>query len=323
MAYTVITDTSANLDQQWLADHQVPVIPFHYFVGGRDNTCTDTRGFDGEKFYNAMRNGEKVTTSQITPQAYLDVFRPILENGNDILFVSMSSGISGSFSQSQSAKNELQDEFPDRKICLVDTLGASLGEGLLVVKAVECRDQGMPLEEVFQLLQNMRHSMCQVFTVDDLKYLRNTGRLSNISALVGMVLNIKPLLKGNTEGKIISFAKIRGRKKAIMGLAEQYDKFVRDAESQVIGIAHADCQQDVDTLISLLKQNHPPKDILTVMYEPVTGSHVGPGTVALFFLGDARFRGASDSILNAISHKVDEGKEALRNTLEQFKGQKH
>lgn len=317
--YTVITDTSANLDQQWLIEHNVPVIPFHYFVNGKDNTCTNTRGFDGKAFYSAMRAGEKVTTSQITPQAFMDVFRPLLKEGQDILFVSMSSGISGSFSQGQSAARELAEEFPERTIRLVDTYSASLGEGLLVVKAVECRDQGMPLEEAYALLQDLRHSMCQVFTVDDLKYLRNTGRLSNMAALVGMVLNIKPLLKGDTEGKIVSFAKIRGRRKSVMGLAEQYDRFVRGAGNQTIGIAHADCQEDVDYLISLLKQNNPPKDILTVMYEPVTGSHVGPGTLALFFMGDARFRGANDSLLASITQKVDEKKEALRSRVDEGK----
>ncbi|MBR6187258.1 MAG: DegV family protein [Clostridia bacterium] len=315
--YKVLTDTSANLDQQWLIDHDVPVIPFHYYVNGKDNTCTNTRGFDGKAFYNAMRAGEKVTTSQITPQAFIDGFKPWLDQGQDILFVSMSSGISGSFSQSQSAARELEEAYPQRKIRLVDTYSASLGEGLLVVKAVECRDKGTPIEEAFELLQELRHSMCQVFTVDDLKYLRNTGRLSNMAALVGMVLNIKPLLKGDTEGKIVSFAKLRGRKKAVIGLVEQYDKFVRNAGSQMIGIAHADCQEDVDYLISLLKRNNPPKDIMTVMYEPVTGSHVGPGTLALFFFGDAKFRGASDSLLASITQRVDEGREALRSTITQ------
>ena len=321
--FKVITDTSANLDQQWLIENDVPVIPFHYYVGGKDNTCTNTRGFDGAAFYSAMRAGEKVTTSQITPQAYLDTFRPILEAGQDILFVSMSSGISGSYSQSQFATRELKEDFPERTIHTVDTYGASLGEGLLVVKAVECRDQGVSLEDTYQLLQKLRHSMCQVFTVDDLKYLRNTGRLSNMAALVGMVLNIKPLLKGDTEGRIVSFAKVRGRKKAIIGLAEQYDKYVRDADQQMIGIAHADCQEDVDYLISLLRQKHPPKEIMTVMYEPVTGSHVGPGTVALFFFGDDKFRGAGESLLSTITQKVDEGKEAIRSTIGQIKGGKN
>ena len=313
--FSVITDTSANLDCQWLQDHQITVIPFHYYVSGQDQTCLNTQGFDGVSFYNAMRAGEKVTTSQITPQAYLDVMRPMLEAGEDLLFVSMSSGISGSFNQAQFAAEELREEFPQRTIRLVDTLGASLGEGLLVVIAAECRDKGVSLEDTYALLQEKRHSMCQVFTVDDLKYLRNTGRLSNVAAAIGMVLNIKPLLKGDTEGKIVSFAKIRGRRRAIQGMAEQYDKMVRDAGEQMIGIAHADCQDDVDYLISLLNANHPPKEIMTVMYEPVTGSHVGPGTLALFFFGDKSFRGQNESLLSAISQKVDEGRESLLATL--------
>ena len=314
--FTIITDTSANLDRCWLEAHNVLAIPFHYFVKGQDCTCLDTESFDGASFYNAMRAGEKVTTSQITPQAYLDMMRPVLERGEDILYVSMSSGISGSYSQSEFSARELREEFPERTIYTVDTLAASLGEGLLVIKAVECRDAGQSLEDTYQLLMKLRRPMCQVFTVDDLKYLRNTGRLSNMAAIVGMVLNIKPLLKGNTEGKIVSFAKIRGRRRAIMGIAEQYDKLVRNAGEQTIGIAHADCQEDVDYLISLLKANHPPKDILTVMYEPVTGSHVGPGTLALFFFGDEGFRGQNDSLLDAITQKVDEGRETLKATIE-------
>lgn len=317
--FAIITDTSANLDRSWLEKNNVLAIPFHYMVRGADCTCLDTESFDGVSFYNAMRAGEKVTTSQITPQAYHDMMRPVLERGEDILYISMSSGISGSYSQAEMAARELREEFPERTIYTVDTLSASLGEGLMVLRAVECRDRGDSLGSIYQMLMKIRHSMCQVFTVDDLKYLRNTGRLSNMAAIVGMVLNIKPLLKGNTEGKIVSFSKIRGRRRAIQGMAEQYDKLVRNADQQTIGIAHADCQDDVDYLISLLKADHPPKDILTVMYEPVTGSHVGPGTLALFFFGDENFRGQSDSLLDAISQKVDESRETLMATLKREK----
>ena len=313
--FAIITDTSANLDRCWLEKNNVLAIPFHYMVRGADCTCLDTERFDGAAFYGAMREGEKVTTSQITPEAYLETMRPVLQRGEDILYISMSSGISGSYSQAEFAARELREEFPERTICTVDTLGASLGEGLLVMLAVERRDRGDSLEEIYNYVMGLRRPMCQVFTVDDLKYLRNTGRLSNMAAIVGMVLNIKPLLKGNTEGKIVSFAKIRGRRRAIQGMAAQYDRLVRNAGEQTIGIAHADCQADVDYLISLLRAKHPPKDIVTVMYEPVTGSHVGPGTLALFFFGDENFRGESDSLLDAISQKVDEGKETLKATL--------
>ena len=199
--FEIITDTSANLDCRWLEENHIRVIPFHYYVGGQDCTCMDTGGFDGPAFYNAMRGGERVTTSQITPQAYIDVMRPLLEAGHDILFVGMSSGISGSYSQAEFAARDLREEFPERAIRLVDTLGASLGEGIFVIMAAAWRDEGVELDEIWQRLMKRRMDMCQVFTVDDLKYLRNTGRLSNMAAIVGTMLNIKPLLKGNVEGR--------------------------------------------------------------------------------------------------------------------------
>ena len=139
-------------------------------------------------------------------------------------------------------------------------------------------------------IDKLRHNMCQVFTVDDLKYLRGTGRLSSIKAAVASVLNIKPLLKGDTEGKIVCFEKTRGRNNAIKALAQQYDEMVREPYNQCIGIAHADCTEDAEQLIELLNRNNPPHEIMLVCYEPVTGSHVGPGTLALFFLGSDEFR---------------------------------
>ena len=319
--FAILTDTSANLDRVWLEENHVLAIPFHYFVRGEDRTCLDTEHFDGAAFYAAMREGEKITTSQITPGAYEDFMRPVLARGEDVLFVSMSSGISGSCDQATLTAAALREEFPEREILVVDTLGASLGEGLLVARAVEARSAGRSIREVYDDLMQARDAMCQVFTVDDLKYLRATGRLSNVAALVGTVLNIKPLLKGNTAGKIVSFAKIRGRRRAIQGMAERYDRFVRQAGEQTVGIAHADCQADVDYLIGLLRENHPPREILTVMYEPVTGSHVGPGTLALFFFGDPAFRGKEETLLDALGQKVEAGREALGQTVDAL-GQK-
>ncbi len=266
-----------------MESNQIGVIPFHYYVNGADNICTDTKGFDGVTFYNAMREGATVTTSQISPQHYIDFMRPILASGEDILFVGMSSGISGSFHCAELAAEELQEDFPERKIRLVDSLGASLGEGILVLKAVADKLLGLDLDEIYEKLMSLRHRICQVFTVDDLKYLRKGGRLSNMAFIVGTILHIKPLLKGNEEGKIVAFEKIRGRKKAIEALAAHYDAHVVEPEDQTVCIAHADCPEDANRLIDLLKRNHPPKQILSVCYEPVTGSHVGPGTLALFF----------------------------------------
>lgn len=281
--FQIMTDTSANLPSELAAQSDITVIPFPFFVNGARHTCLDTEGFDGETFYGAMREGADVTTSQINPQSYIDAMRPVLQQGRDILFVGMSSGISGAYHSAELAAEELLPEFPGRKIRLVDTIGASLGEGLLVLRAYRDKLAGLSLDSIYEKLMDLRHRLCNIFTVDDLKYLRKGGRLSNLSFIVGTLLQIKPLLKGNEEGKIVAFAKLRGRKKALEELAKRYDEYVVNAEEQTVGIAHADCPQDAAYLTELLRRNHPPKEILTVCYEPVTGSHVGPGTLALFF----------------------------------------
>lgn len=290
MSFAIITDTSSNLPSDWLNEKKIGVLPFSYYMHEQEYNCLDTNAFDGGTFYNQIRSGVRVTTSQVTPQSYLDHFRPLLENGEDILFVGMSSGISGSYRCAEIAAGELKEAFPERRLRLVDTLSASLGEGILVISAAECRDKGMTVDETADLLLKDRRKVAQLFTVDDLMHLRRGGRLSNVSAVIGVVLQIKPLLKGNEQGKIVTFEKVRGRKKSIEALAHRYDELVRDEEKQVVGIAHADCEQDAEYLVQLLKRNHPPKEILTVMYEPVTGSHVGPGALALFFMGDEDVR---------------------------------
>ena len=173
---------------------------------------------------------------------------------------------------------------------MIDTLGASLGEGLVALEAARLRDLDLSAEAAALRLRSLSQRMFNVFTVDDLMHLKRGGRLSNVAAIVGMVLNIKPLLKGNEEGKIVSFAKVRGRKKSIEELAARYDKLAVDPEKQVVGIAQAGCREDAAYLAQLLRRNRPPKEILTVEYEPVTGCHVGPGALALFFLSHDQVR---------------------------------
>lgn len=288
--FTIATDTSANLPTAYLQSERIVVIPFTFHSADNEHVCMDLSKFDSKRFYSRMRGGEKITTSQIPPQRFIEILTPVLARGEDVLFVSMSSGISGSFSSGMIAAKQLEEEFPDRKIFFVDTYAASLGEGLLVMRAADCRRDGMSIDETYSVLCSLRHRMAQIFTVDDLRYLRRSGRLSNVEAAVGTILQIKPLLKGDPEGKIVCFAKLRGRRKTIAAIAQRYDELVVDAENQIIGIAHADCEQEAQVLASLLRRNHPPKDILLVDYEPVTGSHVGPGALALFFLSDENVR---------------------------------
>ena len=285
MSFSMITDTSANLPTEYLEREQIQVIPYTYSYRGTEHSTLDTARFDGKRYYDAIRAGMTVTTSLISPARYTECFRERLEAGEDILFIGMSSGISNSQHCAELAVEALLEEFPERTIRLVDALGASLGEGLLVKRAAEWRNEGAALEEVFERVNALRHRMFQVFTVDDLMYLRRGGRLSNAAAILGTVLQIKPLLKGDPEGKIVAFGKVRGRKRAIEALAEQYGMLAEDAANQTVGIAHANCPEDAKLLASMLWKSRPPKEILTVMYEPVTGSHVGPGALALFFFG--------------------------------------
>ena len=287
MSFSVMTDTSANLPQEFIEKNGVKCIPYSFLVDGEE---PDGGPFDGKSFYDGMRGGKIVTTSQISPQRYSDFFRPELEAGRDLLFVSMSSGISGSFNSASLAAEDLRAEFPDRKLCLVDALGASLGQGLLVIWAVRYREHGMSIDNTAARLNDRRFGVCQVFTVDDLRYLKRGGRLSNLAAAVGTVLQIKPLLKGNTEGKIVCFEKLRGRKRAIEAMAESFRKHALNYPRMTVGIAHADCEGDADSLISMLREARDDLDIVKVCYEPVTGSHVGPGTLALFFEGSREFR---------------------------------
>ncbi len=287
MSFAIFTDTSANLTGKLIEKYKITVIPLSYFIGGTEFTLANPDEFDGESFYRNMSEGMAPTTSQINPQRYMDYMTPALEAGEDILYIGMSSGISGSYASSRIAVKELREKFPDRNIRTVDTKGASLGEGLQVIHAARLRDAGMSLDGVWQSIKTYRDRMYQVITVDDLMHLKRGGRVSSVSAVVGTVLGIKPLLKGDENGKLVNFVNIRGRKKAIKALFDKYNTLGASVTGQTVGIAHAAAQADAEYLAQLLRNSeNPPADIITVYYEPVTGSHAGPGTLALFFEGE-------------------------------------
>ena len=286
MSFAIVTDTSANLPSALTKELDIKVVPFSYFIGGEEHTCLDTGSFDGKDYYDAIRAGTKVTTSLVPPSRYIAALTPILEAGEDVLLVLMSSGISSSFRSAQSAIAQLRKKYPERRIEAVDTLGAALGEGIPVVRAATCRDAGMSLDESAAEVRALCRRMYQVFVVDDLMYLKRTGRCSNASAIMGTVLQIKPLLKGDSAGKIVTFDKVRGKRKAIDVMADKYAELAVSPETQTVGIAHADCDREAMHLAELINKKAAPKEILMMMYEPVTGAHVGPGTLALFFEGN-------------------------------------
>ncbi len=285
MSFSIVTDTSANLQSNHIKDNDITIIPFSYYMDGVEAVCLEAECFDSKNFYQQMRNNVRVTTSQINPQRYLEHMEPLVKEGKDILFVGMSSGISGAYASSLIAATQLREEYPDRKIYTIDTLGASLGEGLVVFKAIKCRDKGMTIEETADYLDKFRHNICQIFTVDDLKYLQIGGRISNVTAFTGNLLNIKPLLKGNENGQIVTFGKTRGRKRTIEAILKKYEELSAHHDDMLVGISNADCMEDAKYLADMVNKINPPKEILIVDHEPVTGSYLGPGALALFFEG--------------------------------------
>ena len=281
----LFTDTSANLPVEIIDEYGIEVIPFSYTIDGVE--YIPEREFDGKAFYAAMRAGSEVKTSMVNTGTFIERFKATLDAGRDVLYIGMSGGISGTANAALMAKQELDEEYPDRKIVVIDTLAASLGEGRFVIKAAEQLKDGASLDAIEEDIRAQVPSMCQSFTVDDLKYLKKTGRVSGAAAIIGNVLGIHPILVGDYEGKIVVKSKVRGMKRTLAALAERYAELVLN-KAETIGIAHADNEEGKEYLVQRLRDKGLTGKCLSVCYEPVTGSHVGPGTVALFFFGTDR-----------------------------------
>ncbi len=279
------TDTAANLPKSIIEEYSIKVVPFEYSINGRDAEVTDD--FDGKKFYAAMRAGASISTRLINIVTFMESFEESLQNGDDVMYIGMSGGISGTANAALIAASELKKRYPERLIASIDTYAASLGEGMLVIEAAKKLKSGASFAETENYIVRKRKNMCQFFTVDDLEYLKRGGRVSGVAALVGNLLNIKPMLKGDNQGHIVLCDKIRGYKKVLDALAEKYRTMVTD-KSADIGIAHADNEDGTDYLLRKLTEYGFVGKPIIQCYEPVTGSHVGPGTVALFFFGKSR-----------------------------------
>ena len=291
MSYEIITDSASNLTKDLLDKYNIRMISYFVNIDGEEYSCYDPdRDYAqaGKNFYDNMRNGAKVKTSLVNTARFEDFFRPLLAEGHDIIFVGISSGLSGTVQAAKIAAEDLEEDFPDRKIIIIDSMGASLGEGLLVIELSKLRAQGVSVEDAAKWYESHKMDMNHVFTVDDLKYLQRGGRISAAEALVGSILSIKPVLQADDNGKIISFAKMRGRKKALKEVADQTIKHIVEPEKQTIAIAHCDAPEDAEFIASLVREACPVQDIIIRYYDICTGTHVGPGTVAIFFMGKGR-----------------------------------
>lgn len=285
MSFRILTDTSANLPTALLREKQIDALPLVYIEDGVEKACTDTNAFDDLLYYNNMRAGRRVSTSMINQDAFEQAMEERAAAGEDLLYVGISSGVSGTIGAATAAAQAVRARHPERQIEVFDTLGASLGEGLLALAAAQMRAAGDCLNDVIDSLRILRSRMRQVFMVDDLMHLRRSGRVSHLSAIIGSMLSIKPLLCSDEAGKIVVWSKCRGRAAAVRALAEQLFTHITDALSQTVGIAYAGCRDEAEKLAALLREKFAGLKVLSVAYEPVTGAHVGPGALALFFMG--------------------------------------
>ena len=303
MSFVVFADGSANLPQSCLEG--ITMLPCTNYVAGaqkeyegetfgaisllgQDQVKLIVDSFDVHHYYDALRSGAKITTSLLNTHLFMEHFRPVLEAGQDAIYIAMSSGISGTYQAAVNAKQELEEEYPDRYIHIVDSHGCGFGSGLLAIRAAELSKLGTPVRQAGAMLDADVPHMWQYYTVDDLNFLKRSGRVSGATAMIGTVLNIKPILYGTADGHIVSCGKVRGRKKAIEALAQVYAEKQVDAGNRIVAISHGDCPEDARVLAERVKAIAAPGELILVPHEPFSGAHVGPGMLALFFYGKER-----------------------------------
>lgn len=285
--YVIFTDSCCDISPEMLAQWGVPYANMTFSFDGEDKEYISA-DITNKEFYDRMRQGAHPRTAAINADAFTRVFTPILEEGKDILYIAFSSGLSTTVSSAQMAVEELKESYPDRKIVIVDTLAASAGGGLMVYMAVAKKNQGASLEENAAYIEFLIPQHCIWFTVDDLEYLKRGGRISPLVAFAGSVLGIKPVLQMDDEGHLVKVSTARGRKKAIEALADKYAELSYEEKNTPIFISHAECEAGAQQLADILTQRHGVEVTLITQIGPVIGSHAGPGTIALFFIGKHR-----------------------------------
>ena len=289
MSYVIVSDSAGNLPDEIIEKYNIEIVSLSYTMGGVERKAY-IKGVksDLKEFYEKLRNKEDSKTSLVPPEEFEKIFENIAKEGKDILYLGFTSGLSGTYQSSVIAADLVREKYPDVRIVTVDTLCASIGEGLIVYYAALMKEEGKSIDEIVSWIEENRLKLCHWFTVDDLFFLKRGGRVSTTTAIAGTVLGIKPILKVDNDGKLATVGKVRGRKQAINHLVEQFEKNVVDADNQIIGVVHGDCQDDADYLISEIKKRCKAKTYVCNYLDYVIGSHAGPGTLALFFLGEER-----------------------------------
>ena len=288
-SFVILTDSSADLDQSMVQRLDVQVLPLSFILNQTTyRNYPDNREMAPQDFYGRLRQGEAATTAALNVAEYTEALEPLLQAGHDVLILAFSSGLSTTFNSSSIAVEELREKYPERKLYTVDTLCASLGQGLLVYLAAQERAKGKSIEEVRQWAEDHKLSICHQFTVDDLHFLKRGGRVSAATAVVGSMLQIKPVLHVDNEGHLINIAKARGRHASLKALVDKMELTAINPADQMVFISHGDCLEDAQAVAEMVKARFGVSQVYLNQIGPVIGAHSGPGTVALFYIGTER-----------------------------------
>ena len=287
--YVIVTDSSSDLPQELADQMGLEVLPLSVEMGGkRYHNYLDGREIAPEDFYARLRAGEPAVTAAVNVGEFSDGIEPLLQAGKDVLVLAFSSGLSATYNSAAIAAEDLKQRYPDRKIYVVDTLCASMGQGLLVWLAAQEKAKGKSMEEVRDFAEQTKSHLCHWFTVDDLNHLKRGGRISGATALVGTMLSIKPVLHVDDAGHLINMGKARGRQASLKALVDKMEETAINPQEQTVFISHGDCLQDAQTVADMVKPSMGVKYVVISYVCPVIGAHSGPGTLALSFLGSHR-----------------------------------
>ena len=283
--YVITTDSSADLENSYLKEHQIGVVSLNCLMDGE--IYNEENPLPVKEFYARIRAGAMPTTAQVNPEQARALFEPYVKEGTDVLHLAFSSGLSGSCQSAVIAANELMEEYPDSRIVVVDTVLAAMGQGLLVYRAVQKKEAGMPLDELAQWCEANKMKIASYVTVDDLNHLYRGGRISRSSAVLGSMVGIKPVIRINDEGKLEVIGKARGRKKAVQTIIEKLMDLIQDGEKTVF-ISHGDCLEEAEAIRDTLMEKYGVEETMINFVGPVVGAHTGAGVLAVFAMAKSR-----------------------------------
>lgn len=288
METVIIIDSCTDLPLEYVEDNKLPVLSLTCLFKGMEYPDDFGKTLSYKEFYDVVRKGEMPTTSQVNTYRFVEEFKKHIQEGRAVIYIGFSSALSGTVNSAEAAKKAIIEEFENADITVIDSKSASLGYGLLVYYALEMLKSGASKDEIVNWVENNKLKMNHWFTVEDLFHLSRGGRVSKAAAIIGTALDIKPVLHVDNEGRLIPVTKVKGRKKSLRTLAEKLKERIINPEEQVIAISHGDCIEDVEYLKEMILKEVKVKDIIVNYVGPVIGSHSGPGTVALFFMGNER-----------------------------------